>query len=317
MKTAIYGVWHVHARDYLKKALELGEVIGVYDEDEKMRKAFCDEYGVKEFLSSEELLQSDAEGVIVCSATDSHVNDIIKIAKAEKHIFTEKVLALCDEDCDKIEEAVRENGVNFVISLPHKYRAAQRTVKKVAESGELGKINFLRYRNCHSGSVNDWLPPHFYSRKQCGGGAMIDLGAHGMYLTDWILGMPNEYSSTFAIACENQSALEKNSDRVEDNAITVMKYNNGCIAVNETGFVSYQSPLVLEVGGERGYVRMEGESVVKRTFATDGKAVDVELEEELPLPIEQFLTGNILEGCSVAEAKNLTHMMTKAYEKNI
>lgn len=317
MRTAIYGVWHVHAPDYTKHALELGEVVGVYDEDSERRKEFCEKFGLKEFSSAEELLESEAEGVIVCSATNTHADDIIKIANAKKHIFTEKVLALSVEDCKRVREAVEENNVKFVISLFQKYRAPQRTVKKIADSGELGKINFMRFRNCHSGSSADWLPKHFYNNDECGGGAMIDLGAHGMYLTDWILGMPDKFTSVFGNACENQSAVFKNSDGVEDNAVTVMGYKNGCIAINETGFVSYSSPIFFEVSGDKGYVRMEGEKVVKCTESTGGAIVEAELEKELPLPIVQFLTDGIEDGCALDEAERLTNMMVKAYENII
>lgn len=317
MKTAIYGVWHVHAPDYTKRAMQYGEVVGVYDADAERRKNFCEQFGLREFSSPEELLASEAEGVIVCSATNTHAEDIIEIANAKKHIFTEKVLALSEEDCRRVGEAVTKNNVKFVISLFQKYLAPQRTVKKIAASGELGKINFMRFRNCHSGSSADWLPKHFYNREECGGGAMIDLGAHGMYLIDWILGMPQQFKSVFGVACENEAASLKNTDGVEDNAVTVMAYENGCIAINETGFVSYRSPLFLEVSGDKGYVRMEDDTVIKCTEQTNGEIVSAELEKELLPPIEQFLTGDIESGCSLQEAENLTAMMVKAYKNMI
>lgn len=317
MKTAIYGVWHVHAPDYTKRAMQYGEVVGVYDVDAERRKNFCEQFGLHEFSSPEELLASEAEGVIVCSATNTHAEDIVKIANAKKHIFTEKVLALSEEDCRRVEEAVTKNNVKFVISLFQKYLAPQRTVKKIAASGELGKINFVRFRNCHSGSSADWLPKHFYNREECGGGAMIDLGAHGMYLIDWILGMPQQFTSVFGVACDNEAASLKNTDGVEDNAVTVMAYENGCIAINETGFVSYRTPLFMEVSGDKGYVRMEDDKVIKCTEQTNGEIVPAELEKELLPPIVQFLTGDIESGCSLKEAENLTVMMVKAYQNII
>ena len=313
MKVAVFGVWHVHASDYTKKALELGEVVGFYERDDKLAEEFAAKFGLKRFATPEELLASDAEGVIVCSASSDHTQDMIKIANAKKNIFTEKVLALTDEDCDKIEKAINENGVSFTISLFQKYIASRAAVKSIADSGELGKINYMRFRNCHSGSIGNWLPKHFYNAKECGGGAMIDLGAHGMYLTHWILGMPIDAVSSFTVACDMPEVLEKNTDRVEDNAVTVMKFENGAIAINETGFVSGYSPAVLEVYGEEGYVRMQGNSVVKCTKATGGKPVDVELGESAPAPIVQFLTGNVLPGCGMEEAKALTHLMVMAY----
>lgn len=314
MKVAICGVWHVHAADYTKKAMELGEVVGFYEREDDIAARFAEKFDVPRFETLDALLKSDAEGVIVCSATKDHTEDMVRIAKAKKHIFTEKVLALSDEDCDKVEKAVQENGVTFTISLFQKYLGSRMAVKEIADSGELGKINYVRFRNCHSGSIRNWLPTHFYNAEQCGGGAMIDLGAHGMYLIHWLLGMPCSASSALTLSCENADTLAKNLDRVEDNAVTVMGFENGAIAVNETGFVSGISPAIFEVHGEAGYVRMEGESVVKCTKATGKEQLAVAVKESLPPPIEQFLTGKLLGGCSLDEAKALTHMMVMAYK---
>ncbi len=317
MKIAIFGVWHVHAADYTKTAMELGEVVGFYEKNDALAENFASKFNILRFSNPDELLKSEAEGIIVCSASSEHAEDIIKIAKAGKHIFTEKVLALTDADCDRIETAVNESGVTFVISLFQKYLGSRIAVKEVTSSGELGKLNYMRFRNCHSGSTKDWLPKHFYNEQECGGGAMIDLGAHGMYLTEWILGMPVKASSEFTVSCEIESVKKKNSDRVEDNAVTVMSFENGAIAVNETGFVSNYSPVTLEVFGEDGYVRMVGKRVVKCTKATDGVEVELAVEADRPSPLVQFLTGDILDGCGMKEAKALTHMMTLAYAKSL
>ena len=318
MKIAVFGVWHVHAPDYTRKAQAHGEVIGFYEKDDALAEGYAKEFGLYRFKTPEELLASDAEGVIVCSASCNHAEDLVRIANAKKHIFTEKVLTLTDEEAARVRDAVEANGVTLTISLFQKYVGSRIAVKQVVDSGELGKINYVRFRNCHSGSIGDWLPPHFYNAKECGGGAMIDLGAHGMYIIHWILGMPVSASSAFTRACENPAANAKNIDGVEDNAVTVMSFENGAIAVNETGFCSNCSPIVLEVHGEKGYVRMEDDyavaHVVKRTQATRGKLVEVPVAESEDLPILQFVKGNILPGCGMDDAIALTHMMVMAYK---
>lgn len=309
MKVAVCGLWHVHAEEYFLHAMKLGEVVGVYDDNEQRRTEFCNKYQVKPTASFEELLDSDAEGVIVATATNVHVDVMVELANAGKHIFTEKVLALTDEGAARIAEAVRRNGVRFVISLPWKYHAPQVAVYETVKSGELGKVNYLRFRNCHSGSLDGWLPAHFYSEEECGGGAMIDLGAHGMYLTDWICGVPVTAASVFT----KSDATPLNVDGVEDNAVTVMGFADGCIAINETGFVSRGYPSSLEVGGEKGYVRADNNGVVKCTADTGYKTVNVAVGENQATPIDQFLTGDILPGCGLEEAVRLTHLMVMAY----
>ena len=87
MKIALCGTWHVHARGYFERAAGMCEVAGVYEENEEWGQKFCQKYGVREFRTLDELLESDADGVIVCTATSEHV----RIIPAEaKKIFTER-----------------------------------------------------------------------------------------------------------------------------------------------------------------------------------------------------------------------------------
>ena len=51
------------------------------------------------------------------------------------------------------------------------------------------------------------------------------------------------------------------------------------------------------------------------TFCDGGAVTQVPVPEDRPLPIVQFLTGNILPGCGMEEAKALTRMMEMAYSK--
>lgn len=311
MKIAIFGVWHVHAAGYTKTAMELGEVVGFYEENDALAEKFASKFNIPRFSTPGELLKSDAEGVIVCSASSEHADNIIEIAKAGKHIFTEKVLALTVEDCLRIKEAVEKNGVNFVISYPWKTVPAFMALKRAADDGLVGKVNYVRFRNCHSGSVNHWLPAHFYNAEQCGGGAMIDLGAHGMYLTHWVLGEPVTYSSTFTHFCRDEKDAVLNPSCLEDNAVTVMSFEGGAIAVNETGFVSQGSPETFEIGGDKGYLTCTRAGA---TYTAAGKAPEaLELPEAGKHPLVAFMEGNEAEGCGMEEAIALTKMMVGAY----
>ncbi len=310
MRVAILGVWHVHADSYTNTAKELGEVVGVWDADAERRAAFAQKHSISEFATLEDLLASDAEGVICNAATNIHKDVLVAAANAGKHIFTEKVLALTEEDCNEIRAAVEKNGVKFVISFIWKVLGSFRSVKKAVDDGLIGKPNYLRFRNCHDGSTSHWLPAHFYNKEQCGGGAMIDLGAHGMYLTHWILGEPTGYKSAFTHFCRDEQDALLNPDGIEDNAVTVMTYPDGAIAINETGFVSRGCPTTLEVGGSDGYIAQEGDKYMLRT-RTDVRELDI--LEDLPKPIESFMKGETPDGCGLDEATVLTRMMVGAY----
>ncbi len=313
MKVAILGVWHVHADEYTRVAASLGTVTGVWDENPEWCAAFAARHGIPAYASLDELLASDAEAVVVCSATAGHTDHIIRAARAGKHVFTEKVLALTEAECLSIREAVAAAGVRFVISYPWKFRPGIRALKAAVDAGRVGRVNYLRFRNCHNGSTGHWLPAHFYNAAECGGGAMIDLGAHGMYLAHWILGEPVSYASSFTHACRDEQDAVLNPSALEDNAVTVMTFADGAIAVNETGFVSVGCPETFEIGGETGYLTCVGDRAILNS-STEGR-VELDLPAPADSPLERFLKGEEAPGCGMDDAIVLTRMMEGAYRK--
>ncbi len=310
-KLALWGCWHVHAEKYLTAAAEAGAtVVGVWDEDPARREKIASLCSVPAFSSEAELLSSDADGVIVCTATSDHPRVLTKLAEAGKDVFTEKVLATTDEDAEKIAAAVKKSGVAFVISFPYLYRSWMRTALALVEEGKLGRVTSVRFKNCHSGSSGRWLPPAFYSTEECGGGAMMDLGAHGMYLISALLGMPDGFRSTFT--CAYPEVQPDPAHPVEDNAVTVMTWKNGCIASNETGFVTAGFLKSLEISGTEGTL-IWNDTVMTMTDPKTGKFVEIPRLPSQPAPLDQFIDRSVLPGCGIDDAVRLTKMMTGAY----
>ena len=320
LKTAILSRWHVHADDYAKQFQERhdAKLTAMWDEEPEKGIAFAKRYGLEFEADLDKLLQrSDVDAVCVTAPTSMHRELIVKAAQAGKHIFTEKVLALTTAECADIRAAVEGNPVKFCISFPHRTHPHCLLAKHVLEEKLLGDVTYLRVRNAHDGASGGWLPPHFYDGPTCGGGAMMDLGAHPMYLIAWLLGKPTEISSTFTSVTGRA---------VEDNAVSVMKYPSGAIAVSETGFVSSNSPFVLELYGTAGSliitdnnIRLISSKSKEDGSTFDGWVIPSRLPDALPSPIAQFVEG-VLYGkeilFSLDDAIMLTEIMEAAYKSH-
>ena len=311
MKTAILGTWHVHTEEYTRAILAnpQAEAAAIWDSDIARGKAFAEKLGVP-FTDDLDGILNDAsiDSVVVCSATCDHPELLTKAANAGKNIFTEKVLTIGVEDAEKVAAAVKAAGKVFTISYPHRTFPTLRAAKALLDSGKLGTVTYARVRNVHNGSSADWLPPHFYDKAQCGGGAMMDLGAHPMYTLYWLLGEPKTITSTFT---------EVTHRGVEDNAVSVIEFANGAIGVSETGFVSECNPYTLEISGTDGAMMIHGESAQWGGKATGGKWVDLELPEKMQLPVDQWVdavTNGTPSPFTIDEAVMLTRLMDGAYK---
>ena len=316
LKVAMLSSWHVHARGYAKQFQDRAdaEVVAVWDEQADKGKAFADELKAEFEPDLDKLLaRKDFDAVCVNAPTNIHREVMVKAAQAGKHIFTEKVLALTVEDCQAIKQAIDKAGVKFCISYPHRCMPHNLFAKRVVDEKILGDITLFRVRNAHNGSSAGWLPPHFYDEEQCGGGAMIDLGAHPMYLIRWLMGKPAEMASAF-------TAVTKHA--VEDNAVSIMKYENGAIAISETSFVSASAPFMLEIYGTEGTLLIKGKEVSLASSKItnpnyNGFLTPSQLPPALPEPIDQFAEGILYNKpliFGMEDAIALTEMMVAAYK---
>ncbi len=252
INVALVGTWHVHFEGYANtiKDNPLCKITAIWDNNKENAIHYAKQYNCEFVEDYDQLLKrADVDAIMVCTATDLHHTVIKKAAQAGKHIFTEKVLCFTEADALDVAKAVKENGVKFCISFPWKTNGDFIWIKDAVDNNLIGKINYCRMRNAHNGTIAGWLPQTFYNKDSCGGGAMMDLGAHSMYILNWLMGEPEKASSAFTNVMV---------DTVEDNAVTVLTYKNGAIAVSETGFVAPNNPFEFEIVGSKGTILAGG-----------------------------------------------------------
>lgn len=142
---------------------------------------------------------------------------------------------------------------------------------------------------------------------------MMDLGAHPMYLLNWFLGKPLNIQSVFTSITDKP---------VEDNAVSLIEFENGAIGVSETGFVSRCDRYTFDISGTDGAARVTNDTVEYSSAAdTERKWITADVPDyHIPSPIDYWIdsivndTDNVLFG--IDEAVELTKMMTAAYKSS-
>ena len=315
LRVAAMSRWHVHADQYVREIREhpQADVTVVWDEDAERGAAWATDLGVPFEADLAALLRrDDVDAVCVTTPTSMHPDVITRAARAAKHVFTEKVLATTLADARAIAGAVDRAGIRFCISFPRRTMPPILYAKQAAEQGLFGDITAVRVRIAHDGAVRDWLPAHFYDPETTGGGAMMDLGAHGMYLCRWLLGTPNRIVSVFNTVTGRA---------VDDNTVSVIEFDNGAIAVNETSFTGFGGAYSLEIDGTEGGYRMlspgEGAQVRSKHLASAKWQQPAALPEAHAKPVDQWIAGCV-EGAPIEfttqDAVDLTELMAAAYQ---
>ncbi len=320
IRVAMMSYWHVHERDYTREAQQHPdvEIAAVWDEVPERGQAEAARLGVPFYAQLPDLLsQAEIDGVVIGTPTTMHREVMLAAARAHKHIFTEKVLATTVQACQDILAAVEENGVKLTVSLPRLNFWYTQAIQRILERNLLGTLTQARVRLSHNGAIatpenpHGWLPAHFFNLAQCGGGAMIDLGCHPMYLTRLFLGMPESLSASYGYVTGRE---------VEDNAIVTLRYPNGALGVVEAGLVNRHSPFTIEVHGSEGslsYSQVDDRLLVRSSLVENGQQwlTWPDRPAELPSAFKQWVT-HIQQGttasANIAMALDLTQLMEAA-----
>ncbi len=313
LRVAMLSRWHVHADQYAREIRDhdAAEICAVWDEDAARGAAWAAQLGVDFEADLDRLLGGGVDAVCVTAPTAMHRQIMVRAANAGKHIFTEKVLAATVADSGAIAAAIASAGIKFCISFPRRATAEVRYARQALDEGLFGRITAARVRIAHDGAIRDWLPGHFYDPRACGGGAMMDLGAHGMYLCRYLLGKPKRVVAVFNTVTGRA---------VDDNAVAVMEFENGAIAVNETSFTSFGGCYSLELDGTEGGYRMlspqDGVEVRSKHFGEPGWRRPDSLPPAGPKPVDQWIAGCVAGApieFGLTEAAQLTELMAAAY----
>jgi len=254
VRLALIGAWHVHTSGFINGIARMNpgqvEWVAVWDDDAARGKQFADRLGVAFEPDYQKILDNPVvDAVMIEAETNLHKDLIIRAANARKHIFTDKILTPAVADGLRIREAIEKNGVKFVISHESMPVGSYQYAKKLVDNGSLGNVVSVHFRRAHGLAKSNSLPASWYDQDVAGGGALIDLGVHGMGLLTYLAGEPTRVSA---------SMRHWTKRSVEDTATIMVDFKNGAIGTAHTDMVTNIQENLLEIVGTDGMLVVVG-----------------------------------------------------------
>jgi len=182
-------------------------------------KLLADRYGAKSFFTNyEDVLSSPIEVVDICLPHNQHADATVLAAKAGKHILLEKPLATNLEEANRIYEAIKTSGINFMVAENWRFIPSIRIAKEFLDRQEIGEPILIQ-----GNSIQYFVPPGWRRNIAItGGGVLIDRGIH---LVDMLYYLGGEVKSVYALA-NHRSIPEMEG---EDTVVVVLNFENGTI----------------------------------------------------------------------------------------
>ncbi|MEK4236871.1 dehydrogenase [Paenibacillus odorifer] len=222
------------------------------------------------------IAREDVDLIDINAPSNAHKEIALAAAKAGKHIFCEKPLALTLADSREMLQAAEDAGVTHMVGFNYRFSPAVRLAKKLVESGRLGKIYHFR-----AWFLQDWIiDPEFplvwrLQKEIAGSGSHGDLGAHLIDLAHFLIGDVKEVigmSETFikerplaaemtGLSAKGDKDAPKGKVTVDDATLFLARFDNGALGSFEaTRFAAgHRSTNSFEINGSLGSVKFDFE----------------------------------------------------------
>jgi predicted dehydrogenase len=154
----------------------------------------------------ETLQRSDVDAVVLATPPSGHTAQIVSAARAGKHVFCEKPLALDKASADESVAAVKSAGVTLGLGYNRRFHPSWIDLKRRIEAGELGTILHVE---CTMSGPNGLTATSAAWRSQakeapCGG--LIPMGVHAIDgLIDLFGDVDHVFCQSFRRAVPNEN----------------------------------------------------------------------------------------------------------------
>jgi predicted dehydrogenase len=226
--TGFIGEFHALGLRYIPEAF-----VAVHaDADPVRRAAYAEHFGSRGVATIEELVADPEVDLVVVSLPNHlHLPAVQAAAAAGKAVACTKPLGRNGAEAAQMLRAVKNAGVfnaylENVIFNPDMLR-----MRQMVEAGAIGRLTTVRAREGHSGPH----AAHFWDAAKAGGGALLDMAAHGIEVARFFFGKEVAVKDVFA-----WGATLVHGDRTsgEDNAIMIMRFADGRAATCDVSWTS-------------------------------------------------------------------------------
>ena len=253
--------------------------------NEASLRAFADNWGWKHLETDwrKVVERDDVDVVDIALPTHLHHEVAIAAARAGKHLFCEKPMALNASDAEAMLKAAEKAKVTHYLNHNYRRTPAVRLARQLIEEGRIGRIFHWRGAYQQDWIVDPEFPLTWHLRKEiAGSGPHGDLNSHSVDLAHYLVGdirtvscltahfikerpLPGEGAATFSAG---SGSAGRGEVTVEDASLMMVEFAGGAIGSFEaTRFASgRKNRNTFEIYGSEGALAFDLERMNELQF---------------------------------------------------
>jgi predicted dehydrogenase len=225
-------------------------IVSGYSRSAENREAFARATGIEAAPDLKSMLADPRiAGIILTVPNEQHLPLAAEVARAGKHVYTEKPIASTLEDGLAIEALEAAHGVTVTVGHSARLMAGIRRIREAIDAGELGRVAMIEANFSNERALELTPQTWRWYKDRAPGGPLSQLAIHMFDLVHYLGGEIVEVGSL-------ASKLSPVGAEVDDQSMTLLKFADGKI-----GYVgsSWTSPGVfaVRVFGSKGLMHYE------------------------------------------------------------
>ncbi len=226
------------------------KIVAGFSRSEEKRQAFQQELGVPSAPTMEALLANpEIKGVILTVPNEQHLPVATQVARAGKHVYTEKPIASTLEDGLEIAGLEKKYGITVTVGHSARLMAGIQRIRATIDAGELGRVAFMEANFSNERALELTPKTWRWYKDKAPGGPLSQLAIHQFDVLHYLGGEVVEAGSM-------ASKLSPVGAEVDDQSMTLIKFADGKI-----GYVGscWTSPGIFSVRvfGSKGLMHYE------------------------------------------------------------
>ncbi len=240
------------------------ELVAVMEINDELAEKCRAKWGCPKAYTSEAdlLADPDIDAVYIATPVVFHAKQAMMAADAGKHILIEKPLAMTSDEGQRIIDYCESKGVKIAAGLMMRYGSYIQAMKQAVADGQIGRpvSGYAQFTCWYPDMPGNWRQ----SKKNGGGGCLMDMGVHCIDLLQYVLGSRVKEVAAFHDTLSFQY-------EIEDSSTVMLRMENGCQCVVQTNFnvPDDAAKWRFELFGDQG--RLLGQNVIGQI---DGGEVD-------------------------------------------
>jgi len=233
---------------------ERSSLVAVTSARPAMARAFAERHHVaRAYDTTEALLAApDIDAVYIATPPASHKQLTLQAARAGKHVYVEKPMALRFAECQEMIDACAGLGRRLFVAFYRRAMPRFRQVRQWLDDGAIGAVRTVAVVQHQPPAADDLSPdtlPWRVRPEIAGGGKFLDMGVHTLDLLDFWFG---PIAEVHGIA-SNQGGLYA----AEDTVTATWRHEGGVQGCGSWCYVCADNVDRVTIVGAKGRIEME------------------------------------------------------------